>query len=263
MNGSRRLKRDYGPLALVTGASDGIGRAIAEELASQGFDLVLVARRRERLDALATELGTRHAVTAHVIAADLADRTSLVSLIEETRSMPVRLFVHAAGFGSIGPFLDLNRTNEVNMVDLNCRSVVELSHEFGTRMRERGNGGGIVLFGSLVGFQGAPLSATYAATKSFVQSFAEALAVELKPSGIAVLSVAPGPVATGFADRAGMAMGSAEKPETIARRALAALGGRTTVRPGLRSKFLGWSLSTLPRPLRVRILGLIMSGMRA
>jgi short-subunit dehydrogenase len=257
------LKDAYGPMALVTGASDGIGRALAVELAREGLDLVLVARRKERLDALAAELGTRHGITVHVMPADLADPTSTSSLVEATRSMPIRLFVHAAGFGSIGSFLDLDRTNEVEMVDLNCRSVVDLSHVFGGRMRDRGEGGGIVLFGSLVGFQGAPMSATYAATKGFVQSFAEALAVEMKASSIAVLSVAPGPVATGFASRAGMAMGSAEKPETVARQALAALGRRTTVRPGLRSKFLGWSLSTLPRPVRVRILGKIMGGMRA
>jgi short-subunit dehydrogenase len=106
-----------------------------------------------------------------------------------------------------------------------------------------------------------PGSATYAATKSFVQSFAEGLGVELAPRGITVLSVAPGPVGTGFAARAGMRMDRAETPETVARVALAALARGGTVRPGPISKLLGWSLALLPRPVRVRLMGQIMKGM--
>jgi uncharacterized protein len=112
-----------------------------------------------------------------------------------------------------------------------------------------------------VGFHGAPLSATYAATKGFVQSFAEGLGAELRPRGVSVLSVAPGPIATGFASRAGMQMSMSQRPETVARSALAALGRRGTVRPGFLSKFLGWSLAMLPRWGRVRVTGLIMKGM--
>ncbi len=121
--------------------------------------------------------------------------------------------------------------------------------------------GGIVLFGSLLGFHGAPFSATYAATKGFVQSFAEGLRAELKPLGVSVLSVAPGPVGTGFASRAGMQMAQSATPETVARGALAALGRLGTVRPGFLAKFLGWSLAMLPRPGRVRVMGLIMKSM--
>ncbi|WP_438702491.1 SDR family NAD(P)-dependent oxidoreductase [Tabrizicola sp.] len=146
------------------------------------------------------------------------------------------------------------------MVDLNCRAVVELTHGIGQRMASARKGG-IVLFGSLVGFQGAPGSATYAATKGFVQGFAEGLAVELRPLGISVLSVAPGLVGTGFAARAGMRMGQAETPETVARVALAALPNGGTVRPGFLAKLLGWSLGTMPRWGRVRVLGQIMKGM--
>jgi uncharacterized protein len=146
------------------------------------------------------------------------------------------------------------------MVDVNCRSVVELTHGLSTRMVAQGRGG-VVLFSSVVGFQGVPGSATYAATKGFVQGFAEGLAVELRPMGISVLSVAPGPVGTGFAARAGMQMGKAETPQTVARVALAALPGGGTVRPGFLAKLLGWSLAMLPRRGRVRLLGQIMKGM--
>lgn len=254
------LTRRFGPAALVTGASDGIGRAFAVHLAEQGFDLILVARRADVLQDVALDLGTRFSVDVRVLAMDLSDPAAVPNLLLLTEDAPVGLVVAAAGFGSIGPFLDQDVTTEVNMVDLNCRSVVALSHGFGQRMAAQGRGG-LVLFGSLVGFNGAPLSATYAATKGFVQSFAEGIAAELRPHGVNVLSVAPGPVGTGFAARAGMQMGQAATPEMVARSALAALGRRTTVRPGFLAKFLGWSLAMLPRWGRVQVMGVIMKGM--
>jgi len=254
------LKRRFGPTALITGASDGIGRAFALRLAEEGFDLVLVARNEAALQELARDLGTRFGVDVLVLPSDLSQPGAVPALLAATNGAPVGLAVAAAGFGSIGPFLERDAASEVNMVDLNCRSVVELSHGFGQRMARQGRGG-IVLFGSLVGFNGAPLSATYAATKGFVQSFAEGIAAELRPLGVQVLSVAPGPVGTGFAARAGMQMGKAATPETVARGALAALGRRTTVRPGILAKSLGWSLAMLPRWARVQVTGSIMKGM--
>jgi len=254
------LKRRFGPAALITGASDGIGRAFAVELAAQGVDLILVARRDSVLQDLALDLGTRFGVDVRVLAMDLSDPAAVPELLSLTETAPVGLVVAAAGFGSIGPFLDLDVSSETNMVDLNCRSVVALTHGFGQRMAAQKRGG-IVLFGSLVGFNGAPLSATYAATKGFVQSFAEGIAAEMRPCGVDVVSVAPGPVGTGFSARAGMQMGRAATPETVARSALAALGRRTTVRPGFLAKLLGWSLAMLPRWGRVRVMGAIMKGM--
>lgn len=254
------LKQRFGPAALVTGASDGIGRAIAAALAAQGFDLILVSRRAPALEALAGDLAARFGIETKVLAMDLSDLAAVAALLSQTEGDPVGLLVAAAGFGSVGPFLDQEAENELNMVDLNCRAVVGLAHGFGRRMAGQGRGG-IVLFGSVVGFSGAPFSATYAATKGFVQSLAEALAVELRPTGISVLSVAPGPVGTGFAARSGMRMGKTETPEGVARATLAALGRGGTVRPGGLSKLLGWSLATLPRRARVRLLGRIMAGM--
>ena len=256
----RALKRRFGPTALITGASDGIDRAFAVQLAEQGFDLILVARRGDVLQEMALDLGTRFGGDVRVLAMDLSDPAAVPDLLSLTESTPVGLVVAAAGFGSIGPFLDQDMASEINMVDLNCRSVVELSYGFGQRM-SASRRGGIVLFGSLVGFNGAPLSATYAATKGFVQSFAEGIAAEMRPNGLSVQSVAPGPVDTGFAARAGMQMGQAATPEMVARSALAALGRQTTLRPGFLAKFLGWSLAMLPRWGRVRVMGVIMKGM--
>ncbi|PWK59149.1 SDR family NAD(P)-dependent oxidoreductase [Roseicyclus mahoneyensis] len=256
------LKARFGPAALITGASDGIGRAFAGRLAEQGFDLILVARREAALQDLALDLGERFGVRVTVVALDLSQAGAVSDLLTRPETAQIGLVVAAAGYGSIGTFLQQDLAQEAGMVDLNCRSVVELVHGTGRRMADRGRGG-IIVFSSLVGFSGAPLSATYAATKGFVQSFAEGIAPELRQRGVDVLSVAPGPVGTGFAARAGMQMGRSASPDTVARAALSALGRRGTVRPGGLAKLLGWSLAMLPRQGRVRVLGAIMKGMTA
>jgi short-subunit dehydrogenase len=221
---------------------------------------VLVARRQAELEKIAKDLATRYGVEARVLAVDLAIATALTRIESETKDLDIGLLVAAAGFGTAGNFLDAKLEDEMAMLDVNCRAVMQLSLHFGKRLAERGRGG-LVLFGSLVGYQGTPRAAHYAATKAYVQTFAEALHVELAPQGVAVLSSAPGPVNSGFAERADMKMGAAEKPETVARATLNALGKKMTVTPGALSKLLTWSLMTAPRGLRVRIMGQIMGGM--
>ncbi|GLK79631.1 SDR family NAD(P)-dependent oxidoreductase [Methylopila turkensis] len=256
---SKHLRR-YGPWALVTGASDGIGRAIAERLAMGGFNLVLVARRQEALDALAADLG-RTGVETRVVANDLGPRGGAAQLDRATADLDVGLVIAAAGFGTSGDLLESRLETELDMVDLNCRAVVEISSVFGHRLAKRGRGG-LVLFSSVLAFQGAAGAANYAATKAFVQTFAEGLGEELKPRGVDVLATAPGPTHTGFASRANMKMGFAASPEDVARATIAALGRSGTVRPGFVAKLLGWSLTPLPRRARAAIMGRAMASMR-
>jgi len=199
-------------------------------------------------------------VEARVIAADLSTPTGVERVETETKHLDVGLLVAAAGFGTAGEFVDARLDDELRMLDVNCRAVLALSLHFGRRFAQSGRGG-LILFGSLVGYQGTPNAAHYAATKAYVQTLAEALHVELAPKGVDVLSSAPGPVNSGFASRAGMQMGAAEKPETVARATVAALGKTMTVTPGALSKLLTWSLKSAPRGLRVRIMGRIMGGM--
>lgn len=259
---SARWRERYGPWAVVTGASSGIGREIARRLAEAGLHLVLVARREDALEQLAAELRALHGVETRVLGADLARDAAAGTVEAATRDVDVGLLVAAAGFGTSGPFLASTLEGEVEMLYVNCRAVMELSLLFGRRFAERGRGG-LILMSSIVGFQGMPYAAHYAATKAYVQTLAEALRVEMAPHGVDVLASAPGPTHSGFAARAGMQMGVALTPADVARPTLDALGRRSTVLPGLLSKLLTYALVPLPRRARVRIMGRVMRGMTA
>lgn len=256
----RRFLERYGPWAVVTGASSGIGRALACRLAEAGLNLVLVARDRPRLETLAASLMASHDVQVQVVAVDLAREDHLEAIRRVTDPLEVGLLVASAGFGSAGPFLESNIASETEMLMVNGRAVLQACHHFGRRLRERGRGG-LVLLSSIAAFQGMPYAAHYAATKAYVQSLAEALQVELRGDGVAVLAAAPGPTDSGFAARAGMRLGAAMDPEAIAQPILAALGRQTTVLPGALSKLLSWALVPLPRWARVSIMGTVMRGM--
>lgn len=256
------LLRRYGPWAVVTGASEGIGRAFAERLSAAGFSLVLVARREAALESLASDLRARGSGEVLVLPLDLTAPDAAQRLLDATAQHPVGLLVAAAGFGAGGSFLQLPAPLQRAMVDLNCGVVTELGVGYGQRFAAAGRGG-LVLLSSLLAFQGVPRAATYAATKAFVQSLAEGLRLELRPRGVAVLSVAPGPIHSGFGARARMTMSLAQGPDVVARRALAALGRLGTTRPGWLSWLLEGSLMPLPRWLRVRVLALVMRGMTA
>lgn len=255
-----RFKERFGPWAVVTGASSGIGREFAHRLAEAGLNLVLVARRADVLADLSRELAAKHGIDARGLALDLARADAHRALADATDTLDVGLLVCSAGFGSSGPFIESNLDSETEMVDVNCRALMQQSHHFGSRFTARKRGG-IILMSSLVAFQGVPGAANYAATKAYVQSLAEGLHHELAPLGVSVLASAPGPIQSGFAARARMTMGMAQTPRDVAQASLNALGGRTTVRPGWLAKGLELSLKTLPRWGRVRMMGVVMKGM--
>ncbi|MGH2925715.1 MAG: SDR family NAD(P)-dependent oxidoreductase [Solirubrobacterales bacterium] len=190
--------------ALITGASSGIGEAIARRLAARGHGLTLVARREERLLALADDLSARHGVRAETIAADLgtaAARDEVVARIAE-HGLEVEILVNNAGFGGSG-----DREREVAMVELNCVAVLDLQSRYLPAMVEKGRGA-VINIASTSAFQPLPGTATYAATKAFVLSLSEAVHEETKGSGVTVTAICPGPVKTEFMDAAGL--GNAE-----------------------------------------------------
>lgn len=255
-----RLRTRYGSWAVVTGASSGIGYEIAILLAKAGFNLVLVARRQAVMEQMATDLTNRYGIEVRVVGLDLAVETGVEALTARTHDLDVGLLVAAAGFGTSGSFLNSQLEQEMSMLNVNCRALLGLCWYFGQRFARRERSG-MVLMSSIVGFQGTPFAAHYAATKAYVQALAEALYVELAPMGVDVIASAPGPTQSGFAARAGMKMGKTLKAEEVARSTLNALGRKPTVLPGLLSKVLTYSLIPLPRWVRVRIMGGVMSNM--
>jgi uncharacterized protein len=252
----------YGPWALVTGASDGIGKAFAQELAAAKLNLVLVARRKPLLDSLAAELAKAHGIQCRTIAADLSLPGAAHALDEATQDLDLGLLVAAAGFGTSGPLIDADLAAEVEMVNVNCNAVLGSTWHCARRFAAQRRGG-IILLSSLLAFHGTPRAANYAATKAYIQTLAEGLRVELAPFGVDVIASAPGPIQTGFAARANLQMAQALPPATVAKVTLAALGKKTTVRPGWLSKLLGWSLAMLPRWGQIKIITQVMKGMTA
>ncbi len=250
----------YGPWALVTGASDGIGRAFAAELAQRGVHVVLVARRQVQLEQLASLLTAAHGVQCQVVAANLSHPEGVQQVLARTAARDVGLVVSAAGFGTSGPFLRNDLPTELDMLQVNCGALAALSWGMGQRLVQRGRGG-LVLLSSVVAFQGVARSAHYAATKAYVQTLSEGLHEEWSGQGVQVLAVAPGPVRSGFAARSQMTMAQAEDPQVVARASLDALGRTGTVRPGFLAKLLGYSLGVTPRWGRVKIMGKVMAGM--
>jgi short-subunit dehydrogenase len=254
-----KWRKQYGPWAIVTGASEGIGRAIAADLAQRGLNLVLVARREDRLQSLASEFERAHQVQCRIVAIDLGKREAVSVLLQETELLDVGLVAACAGYGTSGRFLDIPIANELDMLDVNCRAVLEMTYALGRRLAYRGKGG-IILISSIVAFQGVQNAANYAATKAYIQTLAEGITDELATQGVEVLVATPGPVESGFAGRARMMMGKAADPALVARETLNALGKSRSVRPGLLAKILIGSLSTLPRFGRRIVMGQIMKG---
>lgn len=233
---------------------------MALRLAEAGLNLVLVARSQAVLEQMAKDLRDRYEIEVRLVVRDLAVEVSVDTLVAQTDDLDVGLLVAAAGFGTSGAFLNSRLEQEMEMLNVNCRSLLGLTWHFSQQFAQQRRGG-IVLMSSLVGFQGMPFAAHYAATKAYVQTLAEALYVELAPKGVDVIASAPGPTNSGFSDRAGMKMGKALSARAVAQETLNALGRKPTVLPGFLSKLLTYSLVPLPRWARVRIMGNVMKSM--
>ena len=248
--------------ALVTGASAGIGEAFARALAAQQHDLVLVARRRDRLDALAKELSERHHVAAATRVADLSEDSELGELAESVASDPPDLLVNNAGFGTVGAFAELDLERELEQIRLNVVALVRLTRAALPGMLARGRGG-IVNVSSLAGESAGPFNATYAATKAYVTSFSESLHEEVRGTGVVVQALLPGFTRTEFQEVAGMDPGSVPafawmSPEQVVAASLAALSrGDAICIPGLGNRLLGGATALAPRGVARRVLGAI------
>ena len=220
---------------LITGASAGIGRELAKVFAANGFNLVLVARSEARLNQLARELESLHKIKVQCLPTDLAKPTAAIELARELGDTPVSVLVNNAGFGSFGPFAKTDRGLQIEMMQVNMVSLVELTHLLLPTMLRRGRGR-ILNVASTAAFQPWPLVSIYYATKAFVYSFSYALADELTGTGIRVTTLCPGMTRTEFFDRAGMRKRSwlMMEPRTVAEKAYRGLmKGKRVVIPGV------------------------------
>ncbi|MSO41629.1 MAG: SDR family oxidoreductase [Solirubrobacterales bacterium] len=196
--------------ALITGASSGIGEEFARALSARGYDLILVARREDRLRDLAKELPS----TAHVISCDLGNEAEALPGKVAGLGLDVDLLVNNAGFGTYGRFTEIDEGRDAEMVRVNCEAVVTLTRAFVPAMVKRGSGG-VIVVASTAGLQPIPYEATYAASKAFALSFTEALHTELRGSGVKAMAVNPGPVPTEWQATAGDLDGTKRVPGAI------------------------------------------------
>lgn len=232
--------------ALVTGASSGIGESFARILAGRGADLVLVARRADRLDELARELVERYRVGVEVLAADLTDPGERGAVEARLREEPVELLVNNAGYGAFGAFAELPLDDQLREIELNVVALVRLTHAALPAMVERGRGG-VLNVASMAGLAPSPGSATYGATKAYVSAFSESLHAEVAAGGVHVTALCPGFTRTDEESAAGLLW---LRRRDVAEAGLDAVSaGRALCVPGAQYKAVLPALRVMPRPL--------------
>ena len=251
--------------ALITGASSGIGEVFARKLAARGRNVLLVARSEDKLITLCNELGRSNSIRAQYVALDLSEPEAAKTLFDEAaqRGLTVDMLINNAGFGSMGEFGTLDLERELNMIDLNIKSLVELTHRFLQPMLERKQGT-IINVASTASFQAVPFMATYAATKAFVLSFSEALWEENRAYGIKVMALCPGVTETNFFEAARGHKPPArvsQTPEEVVDTALRGLArGRSHIISGWTNFLMTQSERLAPRSLITRVAGRMMRG---
>jgi len=239
----------YGPWALITGASSGLGTEFARQLAPKGMNLVLTARRKDRLDALAADLEAAHNIQTKCVRADLSTENFMAEIEPVTTGLEIGMLINNAGFGVTGYFLDNPLGRELEQLHVNCRAPLILTHHFAGPMVERGRGG-IIFVSSLAGFMAAPHWLGYSSSKAYDLYIANSLWGELRDKGVDVQALCPGATHTEFGKVAGVnsRLGSMQ-PEPVIAESLRKLGKKTTVYPGLRSKLSYAALRVMPRKL--------------
>jgi uncharacterized protein len=253
-------------LALITGASGGIGEAFGHVLAAEGYDLVLVARRDQELHRVKGVITSKLPVAVHVMALDLNEAGAVETLVAEmaSRNLVPAIVINNAGFGLAGPMAELSRDEQLRMIDLNVRVLTDLTLRFLPAMVAK-KSGGIINVASVAGFMPGPMMAVYFATKNYVLSFSDALSSELRGTGVTMTTLCPGTVKTAFQARAGQnERGSTLSAYDVASQGWAGFRAkRRVVIPGFFNQMTAYGLRITPRRLSLPFIKQIMSRRRA
>jgi short-subunit dehydrogenase len=259
------------PIALVTGASMGLGAEFARLLASEGYDVVLTARSGELLGTLKKEVENLHGIEAHVVVADLADPRAPSAIYDHLRNagIEIEVLVNNAGFGMYGKFSESSLSTELEMIQVNIIALMHLTKLFVNDMVKRRHGR-IVNVASTAAFQAGPMQSVYYASKAFVLSFSEAIGNELKGTGVTVTALCPGPTPTGFQERAnvgklkGLRMMMRVSPEAVVRAGYNGMKhGRPVVIPGALNNVHVFLLRLVPRRLVTNVVRKIQTHPRS
>ncbi len=253
-------------LALITGASGGIGEAFGHVLAADGWDLVLTARRDQELHRVKGVITSKHPVAVHVITLDLNGPSAVEALAAEMslQNLVPGIVVNNAGFGLAGPSVELSREEQLSMIDLNVRVLTDLTLRFLPAMIAA-RSGGVINVASVAGFMPGPMMAVYFATKNYVLSFGDALASELKGTGVTITTLCPGTVKTAFQARAGQK----ERSSTLSAFDVAGQGWagfkarRRVVVPGIFNQLVAYGLRLTPRRISLPFVKRVIGRRRA
>lgn len=254
------FQEKYGPWALVTGASSGIGAEFARQLSARGLNLVLAARRRELLEQLGHELEST-GVVVRVVSLDLSRGDFMSTLLPCIEDLEIGLLVNNAGFGVAGRFLENDLRRELELLDVNCRAPVILTHELGRKMVGRRRGG-IVFVSSVVAFLTSPFLSHYSASKGFELLLGEGLHYELQRSGVDVLVLCPGGTDSEFHAVAGVRPMSSMPVEPVVAAGLRALGRKPVTIAGFRNRLMVLGSRWAPRRFVIRIIGSVFERIR-
>jgi uncharacterized protein len=256
----QNLKEKYGPWALITGSSSGIGAEFANQLAAQGLNLVLVARREERLKILAARLEEEFPIKVLTVGADLSKPDFIKTINERTSALEIGLLINNAAMMYINNYLDASIEDELKLIDLNIKAPAILTHHFAGKMIQRKKGG-IIYVASTLGYMGTPYSSAYAASKAHEVSKGEGLHYEFKSKGVDAMVLSPGLTRTEMTDGLDFSHMPMKLMETedVVRAALKGLGKKSQVIPGGMNKMMAWmSKRIMSRDMITNMMGKMM-----
>ena len=258
---AKNFVKKYGEWAIVTGGSSGIGKSFSEQLASKGMNLVIVGRSQEKLDATAQEITSEFSVEVKTLSLDFYQSDAASKLADATQALDIGLIVLNAGVEVTGQFAKRQLIEHERLVQLNVLTPTQLAHTFADRFVQKGRGG-IIFVSSLFGYQGVPMFTSYCASKSYVLSMGEGLSVELKPYGVDVTVVSPGPTNTNMLNGMDINFGKMPvitmQPKSVAKAALSGLGRSISVVPGFLNKIYVWENRLMPRSWPIKMFGMLV-----